>query len=110
MGSVQMEQRNRKYSGEKIDVTYDAVRCIHAEECIKRLHAVFDTSKRPWVQPDAGLADSIAATILQCPSGALHYERKDGGEIEPIPAHNTIRLTMNGSLYLRGDFTIVNVV
>jgi len=103
-----MEKRIRNYTGEKIDVSYETRRCIHAEECIKRLHAVFDTSKRPWVQPDAGLADSIVETILHCPSGALHYERKDGGEVEPIPDHNTILLTMNGPSYLRGDFTIVN--
>ncbi len=105
-----MEQHIRKYTGEKIDVTYGVERCIHAEECIKRLHAVFDTAKRPWIQPDAGSADNIATTILHCPSGALHYERKDGGEDEPISAHNTIRLNMNGPLYLRGDFTIVNGV
>jgi uncharacterized Fe-S cluster protein YjdI/CDGSH-type Zn-finger protein len=111
-GSVPVERRIRKYTDEKIDVTYDAVRCIHAEECIKRLHAVFDTTKRPWVQPDAGLADNVAMTILQCPSGALHYERKDDEDeaVEPIPTHNTIRLSMNGPLYLRGDFTIVNGV
>jgi CDGSH-type Zn-finger protein/uncharacterized Fe-S cluster protein YjdI len=103
-----MEQRIRKYTGEQIDVTYGVERCIHAEECVKRLQTVFDKSRRPWVLPDAGSADSIAATILQCPSGALHYERKDDGDGEPIPVHNTIRLSMNGPLYLRGDFTIVN--
>jgi CDGSH-type Zn-finger protein/uncharacterized Fe-S cluster protein YjdI len=105
-----MERHIRNYTGEKIDVSYETVRCIHAEECIKRLHAVFDTSKRPWIQPDAGLSDNVAATILMCPSGALHYERKDGGVAEPVPEHNTIRLTKNGPLYLRGDFTIVNGV
>jgi CDGSH-type Zn-finger protein len=72
------------------------------------MHAVFDTTRRPWVLPDAGSADSVASTILTCPSGALHYERKDGGADEPTPEHNTIRLVKNGPLYLRGDFTIVN--
>jgi CDGSH-type Zn-finger protein/uncharacterized Fe-S cluster protein YjdI len=103
-----MPQRIRNYTGEKIDVTYDAERCIHVAECLKRLHTVFDKSKRPWVQPDHDLADSVAATILACPSGALHYERKDGGEAEPIPEHNTIALSRNGPLYVQGDFTIVN--
>ncbi|MEP6987426.1 MAG: CDGSH iron-sulfur domain-containing protein [Chloroflexota bacterium] len=103
-----MAHRIHNYTGEKIDVTYDAGRCIHAAECISRLHAVFDNSKRPWVLPDAGLADGVAATILHCPSGALHYERKDGGAVEPIPEHNTIYLAEDGPLYLRGDFTIVN--
>ena len=98
----------KRYTGEAIDVTYDAGRCIHVAECIRRLHAVFDTTRRPWVLPDASSADSVAATILTCPSGALHYERKDGGTGEPTPEHNTIRLVRNGPLYLRGGFTIVN--
>lgn len=103
-----MAHRLHTYSGEKIDVTYDAGRCIHAEECIRRLNTVFIKGNRPWIQPDADRVDGVAATIVQCPSGALHYQRKDGGAVEPIPDHNTIRLAENGPLYLRGDFTIVN--
>jgi CDGSH-type Zn-finger protein/uncharacterized Fe-S cluster protein YjdI len=98
----------KRYTGEQIDVTYDAGRCIHAAECLKRLPAVFDTTRRPWVLPDAGSVDSVAATVLTCPSGALHYERKEGGAPEPIRDDNTIRLVKIGPLYLRGDFTIVN--
>lgn len=103
-----MPQRIHNYTGEKIDVTYETARCLHVAECIKRLNIVFDTSKRPWVQPDNALADSVAETVLTCPSGALHYERKDGGAAEAIPEQNTIRLSRNGPLYLRGDFIIVN--
>jgi CDGSH-type Zn-finger protein/uncharacterized Fe-S cluster protein YjdI len=105
-----MAHRIHIYTGEKIDVTYDAGRCIHAAECLRRLHTVFDNSKRPWIQPDAGLADGVAATVLHCPSGALHYERKDGGEAEPIPEQTTILLAEDGPLYVHGDFTIVNGV
>lgn len=103
-----MPPKIRTYTGEQIDVTYDAQRCIHAAECLRRLPTVFDTSKRPWVQPDQAPADQVAATVLACPSGALHYARKDGGAAEPISVHNTIRLVKNGPLYVRGDFTIVN--
>jgi len=98
----------KRYTGEQMDVTYNAGRCIHVAECLKRLPAVFDRTRRPWVLPDAGSADSVAATVLTCPSGALHYERKDDSEAEPTSKHNTIRLVKNGPLYLRGDFTIVN--
>lgn len=103
-----MPSQIRTYTGEQIDVTYDATRCIHVGECLRRLPTVFDTGKRPWVQTDQASADQVAATVLACPSGALHYARKDGGAAEPIPAHNTIRLLKNGPLYVRGDFTIVN--
>jgi CDGSH-type Zn-finger protein/uncharacterized Fe-S cluster protein YjdI len=103
-----MPQRIRTYTGESIDVNYDAGRCIHVAECLKRLPTVFDKSKRPWIQPDNELADNVATSILACPSGALHFARKDGGADEAIPIHNTIRLTRNGPLHIRGDFTIVN--
>lgn len=108
-----MPPQIRKYTGEQMDVTYDAQRCIHVAECLRRLPTVFDKSKRPWVEPDQAQADQVAATVLACPSGALHYQRKaastqDSGAAEPIPAHNTISLVKNGPLYVRGDFSIVN--
>ena len=103
-----MSPQIRKYTGEQIDVTYDAQRCIHVAECLRRLPTVFDTSKRPWVQPDQAQAEQVAATVLACPSGALHYARKASGPAEPIPVHNIIRLVKNGPLYVRGDFSIVN--
>lgn len=103
-----MPERIRNYTGEKIDVTYDAERCIHSAECIKRLPTVSDASKRPWVQTDNAPANGVAATILNRPSGALHYQCKDGGKAEPFPEHNTIRHVQNGPLFVRGDFTIVN--
>lgn len=103
-----MAGKVRTYNGENIDVTYDVVRCIHAEECIKHSPAVFDKNRRPWITADSEPADQLVVTVERCPSGALHYERKDGGDAEAIPDHNTIRLSHDGPLYLRGDFTILN--
>ena len=79
-----MANKIRRYTSADIDVTYDVKRCIHAAECVRGLPAVFDTKKRPWVQPDKANADTVAEVILRCPSGALHYERKDGGAAESI--------------------------
>lgn len=103
-----MPSRIHNYKGEQIDVTYEPRRCIHVAECLRRAPEVFDKSKRPWVQPDNDATEHVVTTIMACPSGALHYTRKDGGEAEPIPTHNTIRLARNGPLYLRGDITILN--
>ena len=79
-----MEQKDnlRHYTSEAIDVSYDARRCIHAAECIRGLPAVFDTDRRPWILPTGASADAIAAVIENCPSGALHYTRRDGGARE----------------------------
>jgi uncharacterized Fe-S cluster protein YjdI len=54
----------KRYEGERIEVTYDTARCLHAAESVRGLPAVFDTSKRPWVAPDGAGAEAIAAVIL----------------------------------------------
>jgi CDGSH-type Zn-finger protein/uncharacterized Fe-S cluster protein YjdI len=93
----------RYYHGKSIEVTWSAKRCIHAEECTRRLAAVFDTSRRPWVLPDAGSADQVAETVMHCPSGALHFIRKDGGPQETPDLVNTISPDTDGPLHVRGD-------
>lgn len=101
-----MPDKIRTYTSDDIDVTYDAVRCIHSAECVRRLPAVFDTHKRPWVQPANAGADEVAAVVERCPTGALHYVRQSGHQ-EAAPTTNTIRLEANGPLYVRGDVEIV---
>jgi uncharacterized Fe-S cluster protein YjdI len=64
-------------------VSYDVARCIHAAECVRGLPAVFDTKKRPWIQPDEGDAEEIAEVVRRCPSGALHYELPHGAPEAP---------------------------
>lgn len=101
-----MADKIRTYTGDDIDVTYDTARCIHAAECVRRLPAVFDTRKRPWVQPANASADEVAAVVERCPTGALHYVRQSGNQ-EAAPTTNTIRLEANGPLYVRGDIEVV---
>jgi CDGSH-type Zn-finger protein/uncharacterized Fe-S cluster protein YjdI len=100
------EQTLRLYHGEKIDVTWDAKRCIHEAECLRRLGAVFDRGRRPWVLPDAAPADQVAETITHCPTGALHFIRKDGGAAEAAYPVNTVTPDVDGPLFLRGDIVI----
>ena len=101
-----MEQKLRDYTGKDITIRYDLKRCIHAKECVRGVPAVFDVDKRPWIQPDQAPADDSATVIERCPTGALHYERHDGGPAETTPSENTIRLQANGPLYVRGDISI----
>lgn len=103
-----MKSKIKTYSADDIDVTYDIPRCIHAKECVNGLRAVFDEKKRPWIQPDQAPADQVAEVILRCPTGALHFERKDGDEAEQTPDRNTVELAENGPVYVRGDVTIIN--
>ena len=100
-----MKQKIRTYEGRSIKVVYDVPRCIHAAECVKQLGAVFDPDARPWVNPDGAPAEDVARVILQCPTGALKFERPDGAG-EEAPSTNSVRLDPNGPLYVRGDIQV----
>jgi CDGSH-type Zn-finger protein/uncharacterized Fe-S cluster protein YjdI len=82
-------------------------RCIHARECVRGLPEVFDPEKRPWIVPDNADADDLAEVITRCPTGALHFERKDDGWEETVPEKNTISVAADGPLYALGDVVIV---
>ena len=102
-----MSNSPKRYTSEAIDVTYATERCIHAAECVRGLPAVFDTQQRPWVQPERAAADAVAAVVLRCPSGALHFERKDGGAPEVAPDHNVVAVQPDGPLYVSGNLRLV---
>lgn len=91
-----------------MEVTYDSGRCTHVAECVRGLPRVFNTRKRPWVNLDGASPNRVAEIILKCPTGALHYERVDGGENESPGPLNQVTLIPNGPLYLRGEIWILN--
>ncbi len=49
-----------------------------------------------WIKPENADVDDLVRIIESCPSGALSYQRKDGGKQEPIARVNTARLWENG--------------
>ena len=100
---------HKTYQGRDIDVTFELKRCIHAAECGRRLQEVFDTAKRPWVQPDNATADQVQETIDHCPSGALKYVRHDGGTQEQRPDKNIIVVTDSGEYQLHGDVQLMTM-
>lgn len=102
-----MSKLPKRYTSDAIDVTYATGRCIHAAECVRGLPDVFDTQRRPWVQPDQAGADAVAEVVQRCPTGALHFERKDGGAGEAAPDQNTITVRPHGPLHVRGDVRLV---
>jgi len=104
----EMAEKIHKYASDTITVRYDAKRCIHAAECVRGLPSVFDTTERRWVQPENANADEVAAVVMRCPTGALHFERKDGGAVEAVPNANVIRARAHGPLYVYGDLCITS--
>lgn len=68
----------KAYRGQRSVVSFDAARCEHAGECVRGAPAVFDTSRRPWIDPDAAPADVVAGVVGRCPSGALRWSAAEG--------------------------------
>lgn len=97
---------NKKaYEGQKITVTFEARRCLHAAECVRGLPEVFDTDQRPWVRPDNAEAERLAEVVRRCPSGALRYELVDGGA-ETTDRPTRITRNSTGQLIVRGELSV----
>lgn len=95
-----------EYEGKAIRVRYEPRRCIHAAECIKGAPEVFDRYRRPWIEPNQSEADVVAEVVMQCPAGALHYERLDGGAAEPDLESAKARVMPNGPVFIQGSLQL----
>jgi CDGSH-type Zn-finger protein/uncharacterized Fe-S cluster protein YjdI len=96
------KERVKTYASGTIAVRFEPRRCIHAAQCVFGLPDVFDPERKPWIEPGQAGADAIARVIARCPTGALHFERLDGGAPEPPDATHSVRVTRNGPLHVRG--------
>jgi uncharacterized Fe-S cluster protein YjdI len=108
--SPQAERGPRRvYRNDAIEVTWEPRFCIHARKCVRDLGQVFNPSARPWIDVDAADPDAIAQTVLECPTGALHFRRLDGGAQEEAAEEETsVQPVSNGPLFLRGRLRIVD--
>jgi len=103
-----MRSRIYSFESEGIVVHWDYHRCIHVEECIRSLPDVFDRHRRPWINPTRAAAEKVAWACERCPTGALHYDRLDGGPAERTPEKNTITVSSDGPLYVKGAVRLVD--
>jgi uncharacterized Fe-S cluster protein YjdI len=100
-----MADARRVYSGEHVDVSFDAARCRHAAECLRGLPAVFDTHRRPWILPDGADPEAVVAVVARCPTGALRTHAKDITP-EAAPPVTAVEPLPGGPLLVRGDLDI----
>jgi CDGSH-type Zn-finger protein/uncharacterized Fe-S cluster protein YjdI len=83
--------------GTALTLLFEAKRCIHARFCVTGLPYVFKANvEGPWIDPDAASTEALLGVAHACPSGAIRYERHDGGPDESAPAVNTLRIRENG--------------
>ena len=102
------EDKLHVFEGRAIRVTWSKTRCIHSAECVRGLPLVFQPGGRPWIKPDAGNAARIAEIIERCPTGALHYQRLDGGATEAPSERNVVTPEPDGPLFARGNLEIAD--
>lgn len=61
-----------------------------------------------WILPDAMDAAALVAVAHNCPSGAIRYERRDGGGAESPPPVNTLRVRENGPYAVHAALTVAH--
>jgi len=49
-----------------------------------------------WIHPEAASVEQCVHVAHNCPSGAITYERHDGGPQESAPSVNVVRVRENG--------------
>ena len=103
-----MPRKVQEYSNDAITVWFEPALCVHTANCLRGNNAVFDVGRRKWIEVDAGTADDIARVIETCPSGALRYERHDGGPQELPAEHVTVRAATDGPLVVRGSIDVTD--
>jgi len=64
----------KSFVGAGVTVSFDSEVCQHSGNCVKGLASVFDSSQKPWINPDGASAEDVIAQVAQCPSGALQIE------------------------------------
>jgi uncharacterized Fe-S cluster protein YjdI len=97
----------RTYGNKSIRVFWDSDRCIHSQNCVVGLPAVFDNERTPWIDVDAAGADEIRRVVATCPSGALTCETPGsvrGATGDHLPS---IRALRDGPYQVRGKVRLV---
>ncbi|WP_206675295.1 CDGSH iron-sulfur domain-containing protein [Mariprofundus sp. NF] len=95
------------YDGKDISISFDGSKCIHSRNCVLGLPNVFQANvEGPWINPDNATSEEIFAIAHACPSGAITFERHNGGREETVPLVNTLHVRENGALAIHADLTI----
>ena len=90
--------------GKDLTIKFNSKRCIHSRFCVLWQPQVYKANVvGAWIDPDADGLEASVAVAHNCPSGAIQYERHDGGPAEPAPRVNLINIRENGPLAMRAQ-------
>jgi uncharacterized Fe-S cluster protein YjdI/CDGSH-type Zn-finger protein len=80
-------------------IYFNAKRCVHSRHCVLEEPEVFEANREgDWIFPDMATAERINRVVHNCVSGAIRFERHDGGENERAPLVNLIHMRENSPL------------
>jgi CDGSH-type Zn-finger protein/uncharacterized Fe-S cluster protein YjdI len=80
-----------------ITLRFNGQRCIHSRGCVLGAPQVFPAGVvGPWLHPELTTLEKCVEIAHGCPSGAITYERHDGGPPETPPPVNVLRVRENG--------------
>jgi len=93
--------------GKKVLVKFDGPKCIHSRMCVLSRPDVFVPNvDGEWIHPDNATPEAIMELAHNCPSGAIAFERLDGGPNETAPIVNIVRTRENGPLAVHAELEI----
>jgi CDGSH-type Zn-finger protein/uncharacterized Fe-S cluster protein YjdI len=96
-----------RVSGEKLELQFEAQRCIHSRFCVTWAPQVFLANVQgPWIHPDAMPVERLVEVAHACPSGAIRYRRLDGQPDEAAPPVNLVTLREGGPYAFRAQLEI----
>jgi len=94
-----MASKVEEVRGKRSVIRFEAGKCIHSRHCVLDRPDVFVPNVQgEWLHPDRATPEEIAELAHNCPSGAIQYDRLDGGAGEAGPLVNTVRVLENGPL------------
>lgn len=102
-----MTAKKETVRGPNATIHFEAGKCIHSRNCVLGRPDVFVPNvSGEWIHPERATADEVAALAANCPSGAITYERHDGGANEQPPVVNLVRIRENGPLAFHAAMTL----
>ena len=97
--------RTKEYKNEDITIMWKPDLCMHSANCAKGSPSVFDSARRPWVDPSQASTQEIVKTVANCPSGALSIKWNNQTEV-PASSDGKIQVLPNGPYLVTGDFVL----
>lgn len=93
--------------GKTLTVLFEGKRCVHSRHCVLDAPAVFKANTPgEWIFPDQLSTEALIEVAHKCPSGAIRYERSDGGPAERAPTVNTLFIRENGPYAVRAALDV----